>query len=84
MDPKRGLTVVEIIHAIHDDQIKAMYIMGENPAMSDPDQIHTRKALAKLRSFSCSGYILNRDSLACRCNFTIFCSCRKNRNLYKY
>ena len=48
MDPKRGLTVVEIIHAIHDDQIKAMYIMGENPAMSDPDQIHTRKALAKL------------------------------------
>jgi formate dehydrogenase major subunit len=48
MDPERGLTVVEIIHAIHDDQIKAMYIMGENPAMSDPDQKHARKALAKL------------------------------------
>ena len=48
MDPKRGLTVVEIIHAIHDDQIKAMYIMGENPAMSDPDQKHARQALAKL------------------------------------
>jgi formate dehydrogenase major subunit len=48
MDPKRGLTVVEIIDAIHNDQIKAMYIMGENPAMSDPDQKHARKALAKL------------------------------------
>jgi len=48
MDPKRGLTVVEIINAIHNDQIKAMYIMGENPAMSDPDQKHARKALAKL------------------------------------
>ena len=48
MDPKRGLTVVEIINAIHDDQIKSMYIMGENPAMSDPDQEHARKALAKL------------------------------------
>ena len=48
MDPKRGLTVVEIIHAIHDNQIKAMYIMGENPAMSDPDQKHARQALAKL------------------------------------
>jgi formate dehydrogenase major subunit len=48
MDPKRGVTVVEIIHAIHDDQIKAMYIMGENPAMSDPDQKHARQALAKL------------------------------------
>jgi formate dehydrogenase major subunit len=48
MDPERGLTVVEIINAIHADQIKSMYIMGENPAMSDPDQQHARKALAKL------------------------------------
>ena len=48
LDPKRGLTVVEIINAIHADQIKAMYIMGENPAMSDPDQHHARSALAKL------------------------------------
>ncbi|MEO0543845.1 MAG: formate dehydrogenase subunit alpha [Pseudomonadota bacterium] len=48
LDPKRGLTVVEIMDAIHDDQIKGMYIMGENPAMSDPDQTHARAALAKL------------------------------------
>ncbi|MEM7290999.1 MAG: molybdopterin-dependent oxidoreductase [Pseudomonadota bacterium] len=47
-DPKRGLTVVEIMDAIHDDEISGMYIMGENPAMSDPDQIHARSALAKL------------------------------------
>jgi formate dehydrogenase major subunit len=48
LDPKRGLTVVEIVDAIIDDKIKAMYVMGENPAMSDPDQSHARKALAKL------------------------------------
>jgi len=48
LDPKRGLTVVEIMHAIHDDQIKGMYIMGENPAMSDPDVSHARAALAHL------------------------------------
>ena len=48
LDPKRGLTVVEIVNAILADQIKAMYIMGENPAMSDPDQHHARSALAKL------------------------------------
>ncbi len=48
LDPKRGLTVVEIIDAIHEGEIKAMYIMGENPAMSDPDQTHARAALAKL------------------------------------
>jgi len=48
LDPKRGLTVVEIIDAIHADEIKGMYIMGENPAMSDPDQLHARAALAML------------------------------------
>ena len=48
LDPLKGLTVVEIVDAIHDDRIKGMYIMGENPAMSDPDQIHARAALAKL------------------------------------
>ncbi|WP_114285798.1 formate dehydrogenase subunit alpha [Candidatus Halocynthiibacter alkanivorans] len=48
LDPVRGLTVVEIIHAIHADTIKGMYVMGENPAMSDPDQRHARAGLAKL------------------------------------
>ncbi len=45
---KPGLTVVEIMNAIHDGQINGMYIMGENPAMSDPDVDHARAALAKL------------------------------------
>ena len=48
LDPNRGLTVVEIMHAIHKDEIKGMYIMGENPAMSDPDVQHARDALARL------------------------------------
>jgi formate dehydrogenase major subunit len=48
LDPKRGLTVVEIMGAIHAGQIRGMYIMGENPAMSDPDAHHAREALATL------------------------------------
>jgi formate dehydrogenase major subunit len=48
LDPEKGLTVVEIMHAIHEQRIKGMYIMGENPAMSDPDADHAREALAKL------------------------------------
>jgi len=48
LDPKKGLTVVEIVNAIHADQIRGMYIVGENPAMSDPDVQHAREALAKL------------------------------------
>jgi formate dehydrogenase major subunit len=48
LPPKRGLTVVEIMHAIKDGVIKGMYVLGENPAMSDPDVQHAREALAKL------------------------------------
>ncbi len=48
LDSRRGLTVVEIINAILAGEVRAMYILGENPAMSDPDQAHARQALAKL------------------------------------
>jgi formate dehydrogenase major subunit len=43
-----GLTVVEIINAAYERQIRAMLIQGENPAMSDPDAGHAREALARL------------------------------------
>jgi formate dehydrogenase major subunit len=43
-----GLTVVEILHAAEEGTIKAMLVMGENPAMSDPDVAHARAALARL------------------------------------
>ena len=45
---EKGLTVVEIMDAVYDGRIRGMYIMGENPAMSDPDVEHARAALAKL------------------------------------
>ncbi|WP_332684269.1 formate dehydrogenase subunit alpha [Bosea sp. (in: a-proteobacteria)] len=48
LDPKKGLTVVEIMNAIHAGEITGMYIEGENPAMSDPDLNHARGALAML------------------------------------
>jgi formate dehydrogenase major subunit len=46
--PEKGLTVTEILDAVHAGQIRGMYILGENPAMSDPDVTHAREALAKL------------------------------------
>lgn len=48
LDDKPGLTVVEIMEAILKDELHAMYIMGENPAMSDPNLNHARQALATL------------------------------------
>jgi formate dehydrogenase major subunit len=48
LDPEPGLTVVEIMKAATNRDIRGMYIMGENPAMSDPDVDHARAALAIL------------------------------------
>lgn len=45
---KPGLTVVEMMDAAGEGSIKAMYIMGENPALSDPDISHVREALGAL------------------------------------
>ena len=48
LDPNPGLTVVEIMAAAGRGDIRGMYVMGENPAMSDPDLGHARAALARL------------------------------------
>src|SRR5207237_2704544 len=45
---RRGLAVVEIINAAKKHEVRGMYIMGETPAMSDPDVDHAREALAAL------------------------------------
>jgi formate dehydrogenase alpha subunit len=45
LSPNNGLTVIEIFHAVETGDIKAIYIMGENPALSDPNLNRTRKAL---------------------------------------
>ena len=48
LDDKKGLTVVEIIDGACKEEIKGMYVMGENPVMSDPDQNHTIEGMCKL------------------------------------
>ena len=48
LDKKPGLTVVEIMDAIVAKDLTGLYVMGENPAMSDPDLNHARKALSNL------------------------------------
>ena len=48
LDPNPGLTVVEIMHAAQKHEIRGMFIMGENPALSDPDVDHAREAMAAL------------------------------------
>lgn len=48
LDPKPGLTVVEILHGALEGRIKGMFMLGENPFLSDPNTNKVRKALAHL------------------------------------
>ncbi|MGB3210648.1 MAG: formate dehydrogenase subunit alpha [Desulforhopalus sp.] len=43
-----GLTTVEIMHGAYKGHIRGMYIMGENPMITDPDLNHTQKAIERL------------------------------------
>ncbi len=43
-----GLTVVDMVNAAHAGSLKGMYLMGENPMVSDPDLNHVREALSRL------------------------------------
>jgi formate dehydrogenase alpha subunit len=48
LDGEKGLSTVEIMQAAYEGKIKGMYIMGENPMVTDPNLNHTREAINKL------------------------------------
>ena len=48
LDPQPGLTVVEIMSAVLEGPIKAMFMMGENPFLSDPNINKVKKCLAAM------------------------------------
>ncbi|MBA7659682.1 Formate dehydrogenase H [subsurface metagenome] len=48
LNPSPGLTLTEIFGAAGMGQIKAIYLIGENPVLSDPDANHIKEALQKL------------------------------------
>ncbi len=60
---KPGLTLSEIIPAAYEGQIKAIYLMGENPSLSDPDGKHVREALQKLELFVVQDIFLSETAL---------------------
>ncbi len=48
LNPESGLTTMEMVDAAEQKTIRAFYIMGENPLMSEPDLHHARRVMAKL------------------------------------
>jgi len=58
---KPGLTIVEMINAA-SDSIKAIYLMGENPMLSDPDINHVKEQLEKLDFLVCQDIFLSETA----------------------
>ena len=51
LNPSPGLTLTEMFEAAHKGQIKAVYLIGENPVLSDPDANHVKESLKALEFF---------------------------------
>jgi len=56
---KPGLTVTELMQGIHDGRVKALYIMGENPMLSDPNINHVAEALSEIEFLVSQDIFLN-------------------------
>ena len=84
LDPKRGLTVVEIMDAVHEGEITGMYIMGENPAMSDPDQDHARDGAREARAPRRAGHLSDRDGVVRRRRAAGFRARREARHVHEH
>lgn len=60
--PKPGLTVTEMVNGVLDGRIKALYIMGENPLLSDPNTNHVREALEEIEFLAVQDIFLNETA----------------------
>ena len=63
LDKNPGLTVVEIMDKVIEKKLTGLYVMGENPAMSDPDLNHARKALSTLNHMVVQDIFLTETAL---------------------
>lgn len=59
LNPKPGLTVTEMVDGALEGRIKGMFVMGENPLMSEPNLAHARHALEELDFIVCQDIFIN-------------------------
>jgi len=84
LSPKPGLTIMEMMDAAGKGTIKALYIMGENPMLSDPDLHHVKEELKKLDLMIVQDLFMTetaRTGRRCSAGRQL---CRKRRNVQQY
>lgn len=62
LNPQAGLTATEMVTGAANGSVKAMFIMGENPMISEPNQNHTRHALEQLEFLVCQDIFINETA----------------------
>lgn len=63
LSSKPGLTVTEITQGVLEGRIKAIFIMGENPMLSDPNLSHVAEAFNKVEFLVCQDIFLNETAM---------------------
>ena len=61
LNRQRGLTTTEIMGAVHPGGVRSLYIMGENPMMSEPNLNHTRKKMEQLEFLVAQDLFINES-----------------------
>ena len=84
LDPKRGLTVVEIMDAVHADVIRGMYIMGENPGDVGPGSQSRARGARASRASRGAGHLPHRDRRLCRRGAAVLGLAGKGRHRHQY
>ena len=59
LNPQPGLTATEMVDGAHSGMVRGIFVLGENPMMSEPNQEHTRQSLEKLEFLVCQDIFIN-------------------------
>jgi predicted molibdopterin-dependent oxidoreductase YjgC len=59
LNSQAGLTATEMVDAAYTGAVRAMFVVGENPMLSEPNQAHTRQALEKAEFLVCQDIFIN-------------------------
>ena len=59
LNPMPGLTATEMVSGAAEGAIKGMFVLGENPMISEPNQTHTRHGLEQLEFLVCQDIFIN-------------------------
>ena len=62
LSDKPGLTIPDMVHGIEEGKVRALYVLGENPVMSDPDATHVIEAFKHLDLLVVQDIFLNETA----------------------